>query len=77
MGIPFDEEIAMQLCTRRLEYGKGNKGEEQARLESKEVWQKRQHKTNSSPDEADGLVLCGHDPEVDDDMSHHLENAVY
>ena len=55
--IPKDALLLDQLTDRRYNYVTGDRGEEKMRLESKDDFQKRKGKSNSSPDRGDALVL--------------------
>lgn len=62
LDIPIDEELAIQLYTRKYGYINGKRGYEVMKLEPKKEFEKHTHALHKSPDRADGLVLCYYDP---------------
>jgi len=60
--IPDDQELAVQLYTRKYSYINGKRGYEVMKLESKKEFAEHTHALHKSPDRADGLVLCFYDP---------------
>lgn len=61
--IPIDEELAIQLYTRKYGYINGKRGYEVMKLEPKKEFALHTHALHKSPDRADGLVLCYYEPE--------------
>ena len=69
IDIPLDEELAIQLYTRKYKYINGKRGYEVMKLESKDEFAEHTHALHKSPDRADGLVLCFYEPNGTADMS--------
>jgi len=69
IDVPIDEELAMQLYTRKYDYINGKRGYEVMKIESKDKFAEHTHALHKSPDRADGLVLCFYDPYGSMDMS--------
>lgn len=69
IDIPVDEELAIQLYTRKYSYINGKRGYEVMKIESKDEFAEHTHALHKSPDRADGLVLCFYDPTGSMDMS--------
>jgi len=67
--IPVDEELAIQLYTRKYKYINGKRGYEVMKIESKDDFAEHTHALHKSPDRADGLVLCFYDPAGSMDVS--------
>ena len=61
--IPVDEELAIQLYTRKYDYINGKRGYEVMKIESKKDFAEHTHALHKSPDRADGLVLTFYEPD--------------
>ncbi len=68
IDIPNDEELAIQLYTRKYSYINGKRGYEVMKLEPKKEWVEHTHAFHRSSDRADGVALCYYDPEGTKDM---------
>jgi PBSX family phage terminase large subunit len=62
IDIPDDEELAIQLYTRKYKYINGKRGYEVMKIESKDEFAEHTHALHKSPDRSDGVVLCYYDP---------------
>ena len=60
--IPIDEELAIQLYTRKYMYLTGKRGNEIMRIESTKDWALHTHSLRKSPDRASGLILAYYEP---------------
>jgi len=69
MQIPCDEELAIQIYTRKYDYINGKRGYEVMKLEDKKTWATHTHALHKSSDRADGLALANYVPEGGEDMS--------
>ena len=69
IDIPVDEELAIQLYTRKYKYINGKRGYEVMKIESKDDFAEHTHALHKSPDRADGLVLCFYEPAGTMDVS--------
>ncbi len=69
IDIPVDEELAIQLYTRKYNYINGKRGYEVMKIESKDDFAEHTHALHKSPDRADGLVLCFYEPAGVQNMS--------
>lgn len=67
--VPNDEELAIQLYTRKYDYINGKRGYEVMKLESKKTFAEHTHALHKSPDRADALALCFYKPEGFGDYS--------
>jgi len=70
IDIPVDEELAIQLYTRKYNYINGRRGYEVMKIESKDVFAEHTHALHKSPDRADALVLCYYDAVGSMDISN-------
>lgn len=70
IDVPVDEELAIQLYTRKYQYINGKRGYEVMKIESKDDFAEHTHALHKSPDRADGLVLAYYDPEGSMDISN-------
>ena len=68
--IPVDEELAIQLYTRKYYYINGKRGYEVMKIETKDEFSEHTHALHKSPDRADGLVLAYYDPIGSNDISN-------
>lgn len=62
IDITLDEELAIQLYTRKYKYINGKRGYEVMKIESKDEFAEHTHALHKSPDRADGLVMCYYEP---------------
>lgn len=62
IDLPLDEELAVQLYTRKYEYINGKRGYEVMKIESKKDFAEHTHALHKSPDRADGVGLCYYSP---------------
>lgn len=69
IDIPLDEELAIQLYTRKYNYINGKRGYEVMKLEDKKSFSEHTHALHKSPDRADGIVLAYYEPEGTQDMT--------
>lgn len=69
MDLPHDEELAIQLYTRKYAYINGKRGYEVMKIEDKRTFAEHTHALHKSPDRADGLVLANYQPAGVQDMS--------
>lgn len=69
IDIPVDEELAIQLYTRKYKYINGKRGYEVMKIESKDDFSEHTHALHKSPDRADGLVLAYYEPAGTMDIS--------
>lgn len=60
--IPYDEELLIQLFTRKWSYINGKRGYEVMKIESKDEFKEHTHAQSKSPDRADGLVMAYYEP---------------
>lgn len=67
--IPRDEELAIQLYTRKYMYINGKRGYEVMKLEAKKDFAEHTHALHKSPDRADALVMAYYDPDGIKDIS--------
>ena len=70
--LPKDEELAVQLYTRKYDYINGRRGYEVMKIEQKKTFAEHTHASHKSPDRADGLVLCFYEPTNYADLSNIL-----
>lgn len=56
--IPVDEELAIQLYTRKYDFINGKRGYEVMKIESKKDFEEHTHALHKSPDRADALVMA-------------------
>lgn len=69
VDIPLDEELAIQLYTRKYKYINGKRGYEVMKLESKDDFAEHTHALHKSPDRADALVMTFYEPVGSFDIS--------
>ncbi len=69
MDLPHDEELAIQLYTRKYNFINGKRGYEVMKLEDKKTFAEHTHALHKSPDRADGLALANYRPIGYQDMS--------
>jgi PBSX family phage terminase large subunit len=67
--IPLDEELAIQLYTRKYDFINGKRGYEVMKIESKKDFSEHTHALHKSPDRADALVMTYYDPSGSMDIS--------
>ncbi len=70
IDLPIDEELAIQLYTRKYNYINGKRGYEVMKIETKKEFAEHTHALHKSPDRADGVVLCYYSPKGSKDMSN-------
>ena len=58
IDIPVDEELAIQLYTRKYDFINGKRGYEVMKIESKKDFEEHTHALHKSPDRADALVMA-------------------
>lgn len=67
--IPNDEELAIQLYTRKYMFINGKRGYEVMKIEPKKDFEEHTHALHKSPDRADALVMTFYDPSDSVDIS--------
>jgi PBSX family phage terminase large subunit len=72
--IPVDEELAIQLYTRKYMFINGKRGYEVMKIEKKEDFAEHTHALHKSPDRADALVLAYYEPDGSTDISEIAGN---
>ena len=69
ISIPYDEELGVQLSTRKYDYISGRRGYEVTKIESKKDFSLHTHAQHKSPDRADAMGLCFYEASTYMDLS--------